>query len=346
MTTSTNSSEASKQDQPRILIVGASGGSHIGGSLMRAARQLNIAAEICDVQAAWRHGTIAQKFLWHCCGRRPIALQSFSRHVVESCRNFRPQVLISTGTAPISREALAACRKQGVRRINFSTDDPFNPLMRAPWFLKSLPEYDTIFTPRLANLEDLRAHGCHDVRYLPFGYDPDLFFPQPTTPAEERDDIFFAGTAEPSRVEYVRAAAHAGLRVQLYGNYWARYRGMRGISRGEANIPTLRKAIASCRIALCLVRHENRDGHSMRSFEVPAVGACMVTEDTVEHRQIFGEDGERVMYFRSPSEMVERTKLLLQDSAVRRKLRDAAHLHIVQGGNTYADRLRAMFDFN
>ncbi len=335
-----------RSEQLRILIVGAIGGSHIGGSLMRAARQQGIEAEICDMQTAWRHGAIVQKFLWHFCGRRPIALESFSCLVIKSCRAFQPQVLLATGTAPISRKALTKCRKDGVRCINFSTDDPFNPLMRAPWFLRALPEYDTIFSPRLANLDELGAHGCHDVRYLPFGYDPDLFFPAENKQLEETSDLFFAGTAEPSRVEYVRAAVRAGWDVRLYGNYWERYHGIRGITRGQADIPTLREAIASCRVALCLVRHENRDGHSMRTFEVPAVGACMVTEDTVEHRQIFGEDGERVIYFKNPSEMVEKTKFLLQDNALRRKLRDALHLHIVKGGHTYADRLRTMLNSN
>ena len=330
--------------QLRILIVGASGGSHIGGSLMRAARRLGIDAEICDMQTAWRHGTVAQKFLWHFCGRRPIRLESFSRFVIQSCRTFQPQVLLATGTAPISREALAESRKRGVQCINFSTDDPFNPFMRAPWFLRALPKYDTIFSPRLANLDELRTHGCRDVRYLPFGYDPDLFFPGENAHVQETSDLFFAGTAEPSRVEYVRAAVRAGLDVRLYGNYWARYRGMRGISKGHADIPTLRKAIASCKVALCLVRHENRDGHSMRTFEVPAVGACMVAEDTVEHRQIFGEDGEHVIYFKDPSEMVEKTKFLLQDQTLRRNLRGAVHLHVVKGSNTYRDRLRTMLN--
>jgi spore maturation protein CgeB len=311
---------------------------------MRAARRQSIEAEICDMQTAWRHGTIAQKFLWHFCGRRPIALESFSRLVIESCRTLQPDVLLATGTAPISREALRECQKRGVRRINFSTDDPFNPLMRAPWFLRALPEYDTIFSPRLANLDELRAHGCRDVRYLPFGYDPDLFFPGENTRVEETSDLFFAGTAEPSRVEYVSAAVRAGLDVRLYGNYWGRYRGMRGISRGQADIPTLRNAIASCKVALCLVRHENRDGHSMRTFEVPAVGACMVTEDSVEHRQIFGADGEHVTYFKNPSEMVEKTKFLLENRALRQKLRDAVHLHVVKGGHTYGDRLRTMLN--
>src|SRR5205823_1499319 len=153
----------------------------------------------------------------------------------------------------------------------------------------------------------------------------------------ETSDLFFAGNAEPSRVEYVRAAVKAGLDVMVYGSYWTRYPGMHGISRGHADISTLRKAIASCRVALCLVRHDNRDGHSMRTFEIPAVGACMVVEDTPEHREIFSDEGVRVVYFKDPAEMLSKTKSLLADSGTRARLREAAHSWITTGQNTYAD---------
>jgi spore maturation protein CgeB len=99
-------------------------------------------------------------------------------------------------------------------------------------------------------------------------------------------------------------------------------------------------------VALCPVRHENRDRHSMRAFEVPAVGACMVTEDAVEHRRTFGGGWERVIYFKNPPEMVEKTEFLLKDSALRRKLRAAVHSWITEGNNTYANRLRTMLEIS
>jgi spore maturation protein CgeB len=82
----------------------------------------------------------------------------------------------------------------------------------------------------------------------------------------------------------------------------------------------------------------------MRTFEIPAVGACMVVEDTQDHRAIFGDEGERVILFQSPLEMVEKTRLLLNDHDRRSKLREAVHAHIVTGHNMYADRLRTMMD--
>jgi hypothetical protein len=48
----------------------------------------------------------------------------------------------------------------------------------------------------------------------------------------------------------------------------------------------------------CPVRRASRDGHIMRSFEIAAVGGCMLAQDIDEHREIFGSEGEAVVYFR------------------------------------------------
>jgi spore maturation protein CgeB len=80
----------------------------------------------------------------------------------------------------------------------------------------------------------------------------------------------------------------------------------------------------------------------MRTFEVPAVGSCMLTEDTPEHREIFGQDGEAVVYFNTVTEMVEKTHWLLHHDQERQRLAQNAHLLITQGQNTYGDRLKTM----
>jgi spore maturation protein CgeB len=80
----------------------------------------------------------------------------------------------------------------------------------------------------------------------------------------------------------------------------------------------------------------------MRTFELPAMRACVLTEDTSDHRRIFGPDGHATVYFNSPKSMLDRCRWLLQHADERRRLASAAHLIIVNGGNTYTDRLRTM----
>ena len=75
---------------------------------------------------------------------------------------------------------------------------------------------------------------------------------------------------------------------------------------------------------------------------MPAIGGCMLTEDTVEHREIFGEDGQAVVYFQTQDEMVEKLRWLLSHDDERHRLADTAHRLITSGKHTYSDRLEAM----
>jgi hypothetical protein len=211
--------------------------------------------------------------------------------------------------------------------------------------LDALPLYDRVWSARTSNLDDLRRHGCASVDYLPFGFDPDLFFPQAPTAAERPTydaDICFAGGADADRVPYMATLAGAGLSLALYGDYWSRFSETKHADRGHASPEVLRKAASGAAISLCLVRRANRDGHTMRSFEVPAVGGCMLAEDTDEHRSFFGPSGRAVIYFKTMTEMAERARALLSDPAERARLATAAHRLIAAGGYTYADRLQTM----
>ena len=137
------------------------------------------------------------------------------------------------------------------------------------------------------------------------------------------------------------ALVSAGIRLALYGGYWKAIQ-THAAHRGFASPAVLRKAIGGARISLCLVRRANRDGHSMRTFELAAMGACILAEDTREHREILGSDGVSVAYFGSRSEMVERARELLKNESLRHKMANAVRERILASGNTYRDRLAAM----
>jgi spore maturation protein CgeB len=72
------------------------------------------------------------------------------------------------------------------------------------------------------------------------------------------------------------------------------------------------------------------------------MGACMVVEDTPDHREIFGPPGEAVVYFQSIEELLGTGKRLIGDEAERKRLAAASHARICGGRNTYKDRLGEM----
>jgi spore maturation protein CgeB len=329
----------------RLLLVGNPEGVHVGAHLYEGAQAIGVPVGLCDTRKAAEGPRWLVSLNWRLRRHRPSRLRSFSENLVQACRDFRPTWLLSTGLAPIDKQALIGIRDLGIMRLNYLTDDPWNPAHRAPWFLDALPHYDHVFSPRQSNLETLRAHGCREVSYLPFAYSPSQHYSERVQPEEEAmlaSDVIFVGGADRDRLPLVSALIAAGLRVALYGGYWNRYPETRTHDRGHADPSILRKATAAARIALCLVRRANRDGHVMRSFEIPAMGACMLVEYTEEHREIFGPDAETVVYFRSIPEMIDKVSWLLDRPAERQRLAAAAHSRIVNGCHTYRDRLAAM----
>lgn len=229
--------------------------------------------------------------------------------------------------------------------MNFLTDDPWNPAHRAGWFMESLLEYDHIFNPRLANMDDLRRHGCRKTSYLPFAYSPAVHFPpreNSTSAMLGAIDVAFVGGADLDRIPYIDALIKSGVKLGLYGHYWDRFRLTRKHVAGMASPELMRLVASRAKVSLCLVRRGNRDGHCMRTFELAAMGACILAEHTAEHEEILGQEGEAVLYFSNIVEMVEKVHWLLSRDSVRDELRAQCYERITTRCHQYQDRLRSI----
>lgn len=328
----------------KILLIGNRGGTNVGGCFEAGARAVGLETCFVEMKRAFEAPVLLRRFNWILREKRPTWMGRFNAETLKACHAYRPEHVLATGLVPLEARTLRTLGDAGIATANYLTDDPWNPAHKASWFLEGLPLYRKVFSVRQSNLDDLRRLGCR-AEYLPFAYSPDLHYHEDGSSDEARrvaSDVVFAGGADADRVPYITALAARGIRVGLYGGYWERYAETRALSRGQADPRTVRLAISNAKIALCLVRRANRDGHSMRSFEVPAIGACMLVENTDEHRRIFGEEGRAALYFTSVSQMVEKADVLLKNAALRDRLAKTAHALITGAPNTYADRLRAI----
>src|SRR5262249_24597572 len=153
-----------------LIIVGNPGVIHIGGHLFTGAGELGYSATQLNSEEAFSGNRFLSKMNWRMRGHQPNQLRKFSLRIVQELLLQRHDILVSTGVAPIDENALREIGDLGVIRCNYLTDDPWNPAHRAPWFLRALPLYDHVFSPRRSNIGDLRKHGCPAVSYLPFAY--------------------------------------------------------------------------------------------------------------------------------------------------------------------------------
>jgi hypothetical protein len=327
----------------RVVLVGNPEQHHVGAHFLAAARQLGLEATLLDVQEAHSRSLWLNRFFHRVLNRRPVHLNRFSKRLVQLCRKSKPELLLVTGIAAPNSKALREIGEMRIHRANFLTDDPWNPGNGASFFWPAITQYDVIWSPRRANLADLRKHGCRRAEYLPFGYNPTLHFPEMPQSPEERKrfdcDVVFVGGADADRLPVARALLRTGLELHLYGGYWDRDAELHPHWRGFVHGRDLRLAVGLAKVNICLGRRANRDGHAMRSLELPAMAACLVAEDTEEHRDIFGNEGETALYFKTTGEMAEKAKWLRAHPAERERLKRAAHQHVTAGYNTYADRL-------
>jgi hypothetical protein len=330
----------------KLVIVGNRGGTNVGGSFERAATRAGIQVSFLEASSAMSAPGWLRRFNWYCRGHRPTHLELFGRRLLRVLDDFQPDLVLATGIAPLDRQTILRLRGHSIPVVNFLTDDPWNAAHRARWFLRALPEYSAVFSPRRAVMPDLVAAGCPHVAYLPFGYDPELHVAEGPGSRRQLDDaVLFVGAAEKERVAYCRALVSTGIRLDLYGDFWNRYAGLRRSWRGYAAPVTLRRVSGGCRISLCLVRRANRDGHTMRTFEAAAMGGCLLVENTSEHRELFGPNLERVVYFESVQELQSAARWLLAHEPDRRRMANAVHTQITRGAHTYSDRLRSILEF-
>jgi len=325
----------------RLLIVGYGAVFHVGAHLYQAALQLGIEVQLFDASAAYKAPRLLRQINWRVRSHRPTLLDTFSQKLLEHCSIFKPDVVLVTGITPPNAQTISLLRDMGIVCVNFLTDDPWNPNHHSKWFFEALPYYSQIFSPRKRNLNDLAHLGCQ-VSYLPFAYNPALHFreaPPPEIQDRFQCDILFYGGADSDRIPYIEKLINLGFKVHLYGGFWNRYAQTRSVSRGMADSQTLRWAVAGAKITLCLVRKANRDGHVMRTFEAPAMGACMLTEDTAEHQDILGVEGVSATYFNSLENLVDKAYWLCREEGIRTQLEVEGKRRILNGKNAYVDRL-------
>lgn len=327
----------------RLIIVGHGSSGHMGGYLAAAAGKLGISHALLDADRAHARSRLVRSFYWRFRDKRPARLRQFGNEVVDTSMAWPGDVVLTTGCAPLDRTHIERLQGNGIKVINYSTDDPWNSMHSSEWFLSSLPAYDAVFTVRHANIRDFRNCGVRKVYYLPFGYDPDVH--KPCTDAESAEapsDVLFVGGCDSDRLPLIDALINEGINLALFGGYWGRYANVRTYWRGLAGQDTIRAATAKARVCLCLVRRANRDGHTMRTFEAAAIGGCILVEDTADHRELFGPDDSAVRYFSTMPELIKQTKLLLGDSDARHRLSSTLRQTFDRGRHTYAARLSNM----
>jgi spore maturation protein CgeB len=311
----------------------------VGDSFAHAARSLGLEVRVSETHLAYTGSKPWRAFCRYFLKGRPPSWRVFNKVVQSELAAFRPNVFLTTGVSPVSSETLKCAEAIGAKCYNYPTDDPWNPNHLSPRYLHSIAHYDVIFTPRRSNFDDFRAAGAKRIEFLPFAYDPRFARPVPIPAGFESPDVLFVGGGDADRIALMLPLISADLTLAIYGSYWGNNPLIQQSLRGQREPDEICRATRAAKINVCLVRRQNRDGHVMRSYEIPAIGGCVLAEDTSDHREMFGESA---VYFSNARDLVAQAKRLRDDEAIRTTLASNAHRLILEGRNTYTDRLQSI----
>lgn len=276
-----------------------------------------------------------------------------NRRLLDTARAQPPDVVWLYNCPPIHARTVRALRATApsAMLVQYCNDNPFGSHVRPDYWrhLKaSIPEFHRHFVYRESNRAEFLAAGARWVDLLRSYYVPEVDRPVTLGPEDSRYDVdvVFAGHYEKDgRLESLRAVAAAGYRLNVFGEVWheappAHVAALTGGAPIRAIYGDVyRKAICGARIALSFLSKRNRDTYTRRSFEIPAMGAFLLSEYSDDLASLF-EEGREAEFFRSPDELLEKIRFYLARPQLRQTIADRGRARVIADGHDVCSRMK------
>jgi spore maturation protein CgeB len=191
-------------------------------------------------------------------------------------------------------------RSLAKRTVHFTPDTAFHA-NRSRHFEAAMDHYDLLVTTKSFELGDYERHGAGGRLMLTTqGYDATLHRPAEDA-SPRRREVVFVGLAEPDRERCLGLLLDRGIPVRLGGRGWGRFRRRyRGCPHlafegedvfGEDYASVLRGSW----IGVGMLSKRFPELHTTRTFEIPACGTILATEENSETSSYFRPD--EVLFF-------------------------------------------------
>jgi spore maturation protein CgeB len=246
--------------------------------------------------------------------------------------------LVWVGGGAAVGPALVRALRERARVINYNNDDPLGGWYGRRWstWRRALPEYDLAVVLREVNMGETLAAGARDVYRVWMTYDETIHHPYSLS-SEEREryasEVVFVGTWMPERGPFLAELVRHGVPLSIYGGRWQRAPEWNQLSSSFraawVGDEEYAKVIQSAKISLGLLSVGNRDEHTRRSVEVPAIGGLLCAQRTGEHQALFKE-GEEAVFWSDAEECAQHCLDLLAEPDRARAIAEAGRRRILE----------------
>lgn len=233
----------------------------------------------------------------------------------------------------VTPKVISLLRQHARKIVNYNIDDPLGmrDFKRFIAYRRSIPYYDLCAVVRAENVAEARALGAKDVLRVYRSADEESHASRPLNDADRQkwhSDVMFLGTWFPERGPFLSELARLGVPLTIRGANWnkaAEWPELRKFWKGgQIQGDDYAKAIQCARVNLGLLSKGNRDLHTTRSLEIPAIGGLLCAERTNEHLEMYTE-GEEALFWSSAEECAAVCIAILEDEPRRQRIAAAGH---------------------
>lgn len=233
--------------------------------------------------------------------------------------------------------------------VAFSPDNMLLAANQSSNYLNSIPILDWHITTKSFNVSGLKQLGARDVHFIEKAFDPNAYHPIKLSNVKKANwgsDVAFLGGYEKQRYEMMLALAKRGIVITIWGPGWERCGNSHPnliIKPGWVQAEDAAKVFCGTNINLHFLRKSAHDLQTARSVEIPACGAFMLAERTVEHQGLFKE-GIEAEFFDDIEELFSKIIYYLEHSEQRTSIAIGGYQRCLKSGYSNHDRLREILN--
>ena len=241
----------------------------------------------------------------------------------------------------VTPKVISLLRRHAAKVINYNIDDPLGPRDGARFkaYRQGLPYYDLNAVVRQENVAEARALGANNVIRVYRSADEMTHAPRPLT-ANDHDawdtEVLFLGTWFPERGPFMLDLIRRDVPLTIRGPNWHKAPEWPQLKShwagGAIGGDDYAKAIQCAKVNLGLLSKENRDLHTTRSLEIPALAGLLCAQRTTEHTAMYTE-GQEALFWKGADECAAVCRIALADDDRRRAIAKAGHQRVKQNGH-------------
>lgn len=236
---------------------------------------------------------------------------------------------------------ISLLRRHAAKIINYNIDDPLGTRDGARFkaYRRSLPYYDLNAVVRQENVAEASALGAKNVKRVYRSADEISHAPRPLTTEDHQtwdSEVLFLGTWFPERGPFLLNLIQRAVPLTIRGPNWHKapeWPQLKNHWKGGAIAgDDYAKAIQCAKVNLGLLSKENRDLHTTRSLEIPALGGLLCAERTDEHLGMYIESQE-ALFWNDAEECTDMCRFALADENRRQTIAQAGYQRVKNNGH-------------